>query len=69
MNLTPRTLEQIKEELALLPDEQQDELAAYLSYLRQKREPGRGADLARRIADHDPTHWVSVDQLREHWKE
>lgn len=69
MSLTPGTLEEIKAELALLPDEQQDELAAYLSYLRQKREPGRGADLARRIADQDPTHWVSVDLLREHWKE
>jgi hypothetical protein len=25
--------------------------------------------LSRRMDDRDPAHWISVDQLKEHWKE
>jgi hypothetical protein len=63
------TLEQIKEELAFLPADQLDHLAAYLAHLRHQRDPAYRQELARRIDDSDPAHWVSLDQLREHWKD
>jgi hypothetical protein len=63
------TLEEIKEELAVMPQEQQDHLAAYLTHLRHLRDPVFREDLGQRIDDRDPTHWVSLDHLRESWKE
>jgi hypothetical protein len=61
------TLEQIKEELAGMPEDQQDHLVAYLVYLRHLRDPLTRHELARQIDDHDPSHWISPDQLRERW--
>jgi hypothetical protein len=63
------TLDQIKEELAGMPENQQDHLVAYLVHLRHLREPLARQELARKIDDHDPSHWVSFDQLREDWKD
>jgi hypothetical protein len=62
-------LEAIKEELAVLPQEQQDHLAAYLTHLRHLRDPLFREELRQRIDDGDPTHWVSLDPLRERWKD
>jgi hypothetical protein len=63
------TLQEIKEELQKMPEGQQDHLAAYLLHLRRLRDPGAQQEITRRIDDRDPSHWVSLDQLREHWKE
>jgi len=59
----------MKEELAVMPQDQQDHLAAYLTHLRHLRDPEFRGDLRRRIDDRDPAHWVSLDQLRERWKD
>ena len=61
-------LEEIKDQLAVLPEEQQDHLAAYLTHLRHLRDPLVRSDLAKRVDDRDASHWVSLDQLREQWK-
>jgi hypothetical protein len=63
------TLEQIKKQLASLPEEQQDHLGAYLVHLRHMRDPLLRQELTRQIDDRDPARWVSLDQLKEHWKE
>ena len=63
------TLEQIKEGLASLPEEQQDHVVAYVVHLRHLRDPQTRQELTRRIDDRDPSHWVSLDQLKERWKE
>jgi len=63
------TLQEIKEALQKMPEEQQDHLAAYLLHLRHLRDPGARQELTRRIADRGSSHWVSLDQLKEHWKE
>ena len=63
------TVEQIKEELSNLPEAQQDHVVAYVVHLRHMREPGTRQELSRRMDDREPSHWISVDQLREHWKE
>ena len=63
------TVEQIKEEVSHLPEAQQDHLVAYVVHLRHLRDPATRQELKRRIDDHDPAHWISVDQLKEHWKD
>lgn len=50
--------------VASLPAEQQRELAAFLLHLRIKQNPEWRADMGRRIDDHDPSHWTSL----EDWK-
>ena len=63
------TMEQIKEELASMPEEQQDHLVAYVVHLRHLRDPQARRENTRRIDDLEPSHWISVDQLKEHWKD
>jgi len=63
------TLEQIKAQLAGMPEEEQDRVVAYLVHLRHTRDPLTRQELTRRIDDGNPAHWISVDQLKEHWKE
>ena len=63
------TLEQIKEQLAGLPQEHQDHVAAYLAHLRHSRDPFSARKLAAKIDDKDPSHWVSLDTLKENWKD
>jgi hypothetical protein len=51
--------------VAGLPAEQQKELAAFLLHLRLRQDPEWRAEMARRIDDRDPAHWVSL----EAWKQ
>ena len=62
------TLEQIKEELATMPEAVQDHLLGYLIHLRNLRDPTVKHEFSKKIDDRDPSHWVSLDQLRERWK-
>jgi hypothetical protein len=57
------SLEQIQAELALLPHEQQNQLAAFLVHLRHQREPGIRQEISRRLDDKDSSHWVNLDEL------
>ena len=63
------TVEQIKEELASMPEEQQDHVVAYLVHLRHLRDPLVRGEITRRIDDRDSSHWIPLDQLKEHWKD
>lgn len=63
------TVEQIKEEVSNLPEAQQDQVVACVMHLRYMREPSARQELSRRMADRDPAHRISFDQLREHWKD
>jgi hypothetical protein len=63
------SLQEIKSGLAELPQEQQDHLAAYLVHLRHQRDAGLHREIAARLDDKNPNHWVSIDQLREQWKD
>jgi len=58
----------IKAELATMPEEQQEHLAAYLVHLRHLRDPLARQEITRRNDDREPSHWISVEQLKEHWK-
>lgn len=63
------TINQIKKELAKMSEEQQDQLAAYVVLLRHLRNPESRKEIAARIDDRDPPHWMTLDQLTPHWKE
>lgn len=63
------SLQEIKTELAELPQEQQDHLAAYLVHLRHQRDSAARREISEAIADKNPDHWLSVTELREKWKD
>jgi len=62
------SFKEIKNGLAELPEDQQDQLAAYLVHLRHQRDARLRDELSSRLDDKNPDHWISTDQLREHWK-
>ncbi|MCH7226427.1 hypothetical protein [Haloferula sp. A504] len=53
----------IQHELELLPANQQDRLAAFLTLLRMKRE-GMMPELQRRLDEKEPGKWISWDDAR-----
>lgn len=63
------SFKEIKNGLAELPEEQQDQLAAYLVHLRHQRDAGLRREISSRLNDKNPDHWISVDQLRDRWKD
>jgi hypothetical protein len=63
------SFKEIKSGLAELPEEQQDQLAAYLVHLRHQRDTQLRRELSSRLEDKNPDHWVSIDQLRDQWKD
>jgi hypothetical protein len=63
------SLEQIKSEMAELSPAQQDHLAAYLVHLRHQHDAATRREITERIDNRDPKHWLTVDALREKWKD
>ena len=63
------TVEQIKAELSNLPEAPQDQVVAYVVHLRHVRDAKASEELSQALDDREPSHWISVDQLRDHWKE
>jgi hypothetical protein len=53
----------LQHELELLPEDQQDRLAAFLTALRMKRE-GLVEEIQRRLDDEDPSNWVSWGEVK-----
>jgi hypothetical protein len=62
------SIEQIKAEVAVMPEEQQNQLMAYMIHLRHERDPQARREITQRNDDHDPSHWITPEQLKEHWK-
>jgi len=61
-------LEEIKAELARMPTDQQDHLAAYLVHLRHRRDSVHRQETAA-MDDRNSGNWISLDQLKEKWKD
>ena len=53
----------IQHELELLPADQQDRLAAFLTLIRMKRE-GMMSEIQRRLDEKDPNKWISWDDAK-----
>jgi hypothetical protein len=63
------SLEAIKSEMAKMPREEQDHLAAYLVHLRHQRDPAVSRQIAKNIDDKNPESWLSLNELKEKWKD
>jgi hypothetical protein len=55
------SVQEIKEKLASLPRKDQDEVIAFLFHLRHADDADYQSELARRLQDKDPSHWLSPD--------
>jgi len=63
------SLEDIKTQIARMPREHQDQLAAYLVHLRHQRDSKAPAETRRKIEDKNPANWLSLDELKKKWKD
>jgi len=57
------SVQEIKEQLAILPRKEQDEVMAFLFHLRHRDDPDYQCDVARRMGDKDTSHWLSPDDF------
>ena len=59
LNLQMMSVQEIKESLAALPRNEQDEVIAYLFHLRHAHDREYESQTGRRLKDTDPSHWLS----------
>lgn len=57
------SVQEIKEKLAALPRKEQDEVIAYLFHLRHAGDREYEGQIARRLEDTDPAHWLSPEEF------
>jgi len=57
------SLQEMKEKLATLSRNEQDEVIAYLFHLRHANDAEYEARIGRRLDDRDPSHWLSPDEF------
>jgi len=57
------SVQEVKDGLAMLSQPQQDEVIAYVLLQREMEDPSFQADLARRMDDKDPSHWLTLEQF------
>ena len=62
------TITELQNAIRRCSNQHQDQLAAFLTLLRQQRDPEYLASLDQRINDHDPQHWVSLEVLKEQFR-
>ncbi|MBI2949254.1 MAG: hypothetical protein HYY23_16555 [Verrucomicrobia bacterium] len=63
------SLDQLKDQVTQLAPQEQRELIAYLISLQTGRDDGFKKQLAQKIDDSDPTHWIELDDLRRRFSE
>jgi hypothetical protein len=61
LELRLMSVQEIKEKLAALPRNEQDEVIAYLFHLRHAHDREYESQTGRRLKDKDPSHWLSPD--------
>lgn len=61
------SLAQLKDQAARLQLLEQRELIAYLISLQTEKDDDFKRELARKIDDHDPAHWVELDELKKRY--
>lgn len=57
------SFEQIKRAVALLDGQQQAELIAYTLQLRYAQDASRRQEVADRLNDAEPSHWLTPDEF------
>lgn len=59
------SVDQIKSGLASLSPAEQSEISAYLFHLRRASDPEYQELIRSRMADKDPTHWLTLDEFEQ----
>lgn len=59
------SVQEIKEKLAALPRNQQDEVIAYLFHLRHAAGGEHEEQIDQRLKDKNPSHWLSPDEFEK----
>jgi hypothetical protein len=59
------TFATIEKEVQKLDPDKQDRLAAVLSILRMRRDPGHAKELAKRLSDKNAANWMPLNELRQ----
>jgi hypothetical protein len=57
------SVQEIKQKLATLHRQEQDEVIAFLFHLRHTHEGDYRSSVARRLADAESAHWLSPDEF------
>ena len=57
------SVQDIKEQLAALPQKEQDEVVAFLFHIRHAGDADYQSHIMRRMDDRDPSHWLSPDEF------
>ena len=63
------SLTQLKEQAAHLPSPEQQELIAFLVAQQTTLDGGLQRELAQKIDDNNPDHWVELDELLKRYSE
>ena len=63
------SLAQLKHEAASLPEKDRRELMAYLVALQTERDDAFREELAVKIDDPDPAHWIELNEARKRYGE
>ena len=58
------TFAAIQEEIKSWSPEEQDELATYLTVLRQQRSREHVVELGQRLQDRAPENWMTLDEVK-----
>jgi len=61
LKLRLMSVQEIKEQLAALARNEQDEVIAYLFHLRHAHDREYASQTGRRLKDKDPSHWLAPD--------
>ena len=59
------SLDQLKDQVTHLAPQEQRELIAYIVSIHSERDEAFKKQLAQKIDDSDPAHWVDLDELRK----
>jgi hypothetical protein len=63
------SLTQLKQEAAGLPEKERRELMAYLVALQTQQDDAFRQKLAAKIDDHDPAHWMELNEAQKRYGE
>ena len=57
------SVEELKQRIVSLTGEEQSELSAFLQHLRHRSDPEHRRLVEQRLADRDPSHWLTIEEF------
>ena len=59
------SVEELERELTSLGDAERHRIMAYLVALEDQKRPAYRAEMARKIDDKDPSHWLTLEEFEK----